>query len=198
MNMNVIQFSPGRSGSTLIWNLLRELDCNPKKMHQITYSRKMKIVSTIRDPRDILKSRLLITQKEIDKTSIDQEINLMLVCGMTTLTNIFSEPNVLLLKYELFYNDFDYIFDSLENFLHIKIDSNKKKELCDKYDITQMKKISQKYKHFKNYDKYTHVHGKHISDTCEPNKWKEVIPENFHDYINSALEKYIIIFGYDK
>lgn len=196
--MKVIQFSPGRSGSTLVWNLLRELGCNPMKTHMLHYSANTKIVSTIRDPRDMLKSRLLITEKEINKNLIDQEIKLMIQYGLGTLADIFMKPNVLLLQYERFFNDYNYIFDSLEQFLQLEINETKRKELIEKYDRTQMKKISQNYKHFSKYDKHTHIHGNHISNSYGPGGWEDIIPKEYHTYINDTLKKYIVLFQYEE
>ena len=41
--MTIIQFSPIRSGSTLVYNYLLELDYIPKKMHNYCYDKKINI-----------------------------------------------------------------------------------------------------------------------------------------------------------
>lgn len=119
--MSIIQFSPGRSGSTLIWNILKEFYPNVLKVHNLRYSPNAKFISTIRDPRDILKSRLLIYEKPITHENIDIEINLMIKHGLQDLLIIKGKTNVLVLKYENFWNNYDYIFDHLEQFLNINI-----------------------------------------------------------------------------
>lgn len=196
--MTIIQFSPGRSGSTLVWNILKQLiGPNVQKTHHIT-SRQIdcKIISTIRDPRDILKSRLLITEKKITKSLIDCEIKLMLRHGMLKLIEIKNRSNVLILKYESFWNNYDFIFDSLETFLNITITQTQRKQIDAKVNLETMKKISDKYSNFSNHDSETGVHGKHISSNPEPNQWKSIIPAEFHKYILEKLGKYLTEFGY--
>ena len=109
---------------------------------------------------------------------------------------------ILLLRYELFWNNFDYIFDNLETHFGIKIPENRRTTLKNKYNINKMKSIANKYKTFypvigKNYDHKSKIHGLHISKTNgEPNQWKTTIPQHFHEYVEKELEFYIKLFEY--
>lgn len=101
--MNTIyQFSPGRTGSTLIYNILKDVFPKIIKKHNIHNIHNIKdilIVSTIRDPRDIINSRLRISDKKITKDLIDEEINLMSKFGLDDLISIKDKNNIVILKY---------------------------------------------------------------------------------------------------
>ena len=59
----------------------------------------------------------------------------------------------------------NYILDKLENFFNEKYSYNIRKELKEKFTITNIKKFikDKNYKTFDEYDNKTHFHGKHIS-----------------------------------
>ena len=61
----IIQYGLWRSGITLVWNILCRLfpEKNIAKVHKITNIANNKVVSTIRDPRDILASMIRINYK---------------------------------------------------------------------------------------------------------------------------------------
>ena len=65
-----IQFSPIRSGSTLIYNYLKELNKNPYKIHYYTYNKNNKYIITIRHPYNSIISKLNIFNEEITETSL--------------------------------------------------------------------------------------------------------------------------------
>lgn len=197
--MNIVQFSPGRSGSTLVWNILKELfeNENIHKCHRIKYDVNQKIVSTVRDPRDILASRLLIGNNEINEVIIKKNLDEMKRYGFDDLIKIKNKSNVLILKYELFYNNYDYIFDELEQFFGITISLEKRNEIKQKFEIKEVMKISSKLGSFKKYDKDTHIHGKHISEyKGKPNNWKNIIPKEYHEMVKNALQRYVELFLY--
>lgn len=197
----VIQFSPGRSGSTLVWNILKLVlnDNNIRKSHSLSkINSSDRIVSTIRDPRDMLKSRLTIYDRDYKNIDdINTEIDAMIKYGMNDLFKYYSHKNVLVLRYELFWNNFDNVFDNLEIFLGIKIDSQKREQIVSQCNVHEMRKISLLHDTFNEFDKKTHIHGKHISNSLgRPDTWSQVIPAEFHDHVNRRLEKYLHKFGY--
>lgn len=205
--MKCIQFGPIRSGTTLIWNILKEFFPYIKKTHTFPSKKEYKIISTIRDPRDILKSLLIISlskkkesltqsSKKITLEMINFEIQKIKKLGLDYLLNNKHHKNILILRYELFHNNYNYIFDNLEKFLNLKISPEKRIEIQNKYNIKNLKKISKEQQHFRNWDKKTLIHGKHISANPEPGSWKEYIPKEYHKYICSSLKKYLIGFNY--
>ena len=112
MIRSIIQFSPLRSGSTLVASLLRQVfpGITVRKLHSIgTISRKLHlyfwnspVVSTCRYPLDIVASEMRVfdmkpTAKEIEGACQHVERR-----GILELKTILNRRNVLLLKYEEF------------------------------------------------------------------------------------------------
>ena len=197
---NIIQFSPIRSGSTLVYNILREFSNNVRKTHNISVKNGQLYVITYRHPYNCIVSSLLRNEKKINSLNIKSEISEYLKNGgKDLLENDLLKKNILLLQYEEFFNNYEVIYNKLENFLNINIDENKKIELSKKYHITNVKKMTNKFKTFKEYDKTTHLHGKHISEYDGQTDYKKILSEN-DIYVlkeNKTLNKIIKKFNYE-
>ena len=196
---NIIQFSPIRSGSTLVYNILREFS-NVRKTHNISVKNGQLYVITYRHPYNCIISSLLRNEKKINSLNIKSEISEYLKNGgKNLLENDLLKKNILLLQYEEFFNNYEVIYNKLENFLNINIDENKKIELSKKYHITNVKKMTNKYKTFKEYDKTTHLHVKHISEYDGQTDYKKILSEN-DIYVlkeNKSLNEIIKKFNYE-
>lgn len=84
-------------------------------------------------------------------------------------------PKTLVLYYEKFYNNYDYIYDNLEIFMNITIDKEKRDEVTSKVSRETTKKIQKHYKTFGTMSD-EHVHGHHISnDDGLPGAWKKYL-----------------------
>jgi hypothetical protein len=196
---NIIQFSPIRSGSTLVYNILREFS-NVRKTHNMSVKNGQLYVITYRHPYNCIISSLLRNEKKINLLNIKSEISEYLKNGgKDLLKNDLLKKNILLLQYEEFFDNYEVIYNKLEKFLNINIDENKKIELSKKYHITNVKKITNKYKTFKEYDKTTHLHGKHISEYDGQTDYKKILSEN-DIYVlkeNKSLNEIIKKFNYE-
>ena len=196
---NIIQFSPIRSGSTLVYNILREFS-NVRKTHNMSVKNGQLYVITYRHPYNCIISSLLRNEKKINLLNIKSEISEYLKNGgKDLLKNDLLKKNILLLQYEEFFDNYEVIYNKLEKFLNINIDENKKIELSKKYHITNVKKITNKYKTFKEYDKTTHLHGKHISEYDGQTYYKKILSEN-DIYVlkeNKSLNEIIKKFNYE-
>jgi len=196
---NIIQFSPIRSGSTLVYNILREFS-NVRKTHNMSVQNGQLYVITYRHPYNCIISSLLRNEKKINLLNIKSEISEYLKNGgKDLLKNDLLKKNILLLQYEEFFDNYEVIYNKLEKFLNINIDENKKIELSKKYHITNVKKITNKYKTFKEYDKTTHLHGKHISEYDGQTDYKKILSEN-DIYVlkeNKSLNEIIKKFNYE-
>ena len=196
---NIIQFSPIRSGSTLVYNILREFS-NVRKTHNMSVKNGQLYVITYRHPYNCIISSLLRNEKKINLLNIKSEISEYLKNGgKDLLKNDLLKKNILLLQYEEFFDNYEVIYNKLEKFLNINIDENKKIELSKKYHITNVKKITNKYKTFKEYDKTTHLHGKHISEYDGKTDYKKILSENDIYMLkeNKSLNEIIKKFNYE-
>jgi hypothetical protein len=195
---HIIQFSPIRSGSTLVYNILREFS-KVRKVHNIVVNNSQLYVITYRHPYNSIISSLLRSEKKINPSNIKSEISEYLKNGgEDLLKNDLSKKNILLLKYEEYFSNYEVIYNKLENFLNINIDKDKKNQLSEKYNINNVKNIIDKYKKFEEYDKKTHLHGKHISEYDGKTDYKEILSESEINMLkeNESLNKIIKKFNY--
>jgi len=160
----VAQFSPPRSGSTLVYNLLREI-FPKKKIFKVHTLRNMcfelNVVATYRHPLDCIASSII----RYDKQPTEEEIQRQIKIFNQPLRNLLTAKkmdNILMLKYERFLNDFEYIFKNFEQFFNINISAPQREKLIAEYKIENVeKKLSGGG--FANMDKKTQLHGNHIS-----------------------------------
>ena len=163
---NIVQFSPVRSGSTLVYNILKgyELDVPIIKDHNFSYSSKNVYVTTIRHPFDSIISYCLKDNLPLSCQNLSQSAqDYLLYGGSALLSPSIAKSNVLLLYYQRFVSDFDYVFDSLDKFLNISIPSQLRTALKKELHIDRVESFTKRFKNFKTYDLSTHWHGNHIS-----------------------------------
>ena len=167
-DMAIIQFSPPRSGSTLVYNYLLELGYRPTKEHKYgIYDSKNQYIITIRHPYNSIISSILRYDQDInDKTIEDQIKEYLMNGGEDLITNNFTENNHCILFYENFFKNHDLILNKLELFFNRTYDSELKNKIKCKLEIENVKStiIKNGYTTFSSYDSKTHFHGKHISE----------------------------------
>jgi hypothetical protein len=116
----IIQFSPIRSGSTLVFNILRELFPDRKiiKKHQCGIRElSFPVVVTYRHPLDCIASSIQRYELEPTDEVVAQQISEFNSNGAIDVLKIKNNPNVLLLQYEEFFGNFEVIFRRLETIL---------------------------------------------------------------------------------
>ena len=164
--MKYYQFSPIRTGSTLIYNILKELlPHNIQKIHTYIHNKNDTYFCTIRHPYNSVISLILCEKKEINKKNLLRSISVYLQQGGKDIIqkNFINNENILKLKYEEFNNNIPFIIEEISKFLKIEVSEEKIKELTNKYNKENVKKITNKYSDFSGYCKDTHFHGNHIS-----------------------------------
>ena len=186
----IIQFSTGRSGSTMVWQVLKELfpnnkvlKCHIKEMADLQQGKRRlpllhPVIITQRDPRDVLismiKIRHFINDVERIKTDLDRAILLQYIPELKSKENTLrlcaEAPEklqllgpVLLLRYENFYNNYDYLFDKLETFFAIEIDLPTRRRLEESTSIRANVARQKKLNTFLEVDPETYIHGDHIT-----------------------------------
>ena len=131
--INII--SPPRTGSTLIYNIIKFLfpECKINKTHKIfnynptkfNHNPNIFYIFTIRHPYNSVISDLLIYDLAIDNNIIKNAANNYMDHGgkivIDNINYILNEPDIITLVYEKFINNFDYIFQIIENKFKIKI-----------------------------------------------------------------------------
>ena len=176
--MSLIQFSPIRSGSTLIYNYLIELGRKPKSKHHYNKNINNYFIITIRHPYNSIISSILRYDLDINIVSIKSHINEYLKYGGDCIiNNDFSKDNHCILIYEKFLNNHDYIFNKLENFFNEKYSVELKNKIKYKLNIEKIKKDinENNYTNFYQYDAKTNFHGKHISKFNGTTDYKKIL-----------------------
>lgn len=199
-NKYVIQMSPIRTGSTLVFNLLREVLPQKKvlKKHQFSSGfGHCPIVATVRHPLDAIASVCRVGGIEISDQGLSKATRDFFENGADDLIRIKDRPNVLLLRYELFINDFDYIFTKLEQFFKLNISSVERSRLAKKYSIENAKKIAARFDRFSEWDLETQIHGNHLSDNAERIGYSiDLFSSSQADSLKIACAAYMKAFDY--
>jgi len=113
----IIQFSPPRTGSTLVWNAIRLFGIKAEKTHKFDLLQKSdtsRIVSTIRNPYDMVCSSIHRYRKPVSEDIVRETIQMFETYNFNTLLELKDHKDALILKYENFYDNFDYLLEELE------------------------------------------------------------------------------------
>ena len=218
----IVQYGIERTGTTLIWQILKDLfDNSIKKTHDyIRLKEEDRAVVTYRDFRDVVvslwraqsnnKGNIVIPKKDLymrknlgkhqlkslDKPVLDLILTYVL-SGITTLNKYKSDyaDKVLFLKYEKFYTNYEYIYDNLESFFKIKIPYDKRTELSKRHNFMVNKNIADKMAHFGEYEPESGIHGDHMHKGL-PGTYKEFLSKELEEYLSQRLKDHLITRGY--
>ena len=198
----VLQYSPGRSGSTLIAQILMILADEVEKMHDyidtdrpvvISYRhpcdmflsiwRIFEEIDTVEDLNEQAKKIFFFQRKKV-KHSVNYVISQYQIMHQYYDSD---KTNLLLLCYENFFSDYDYTFTKLEEFFKISIDQEIRDSIVEQTSIAKNKNRAGKMKNFDEYDRESLIHGNHIL-TGEPGLWKEVIPVSLQRKLLNKLD----------
>lgn len=207
-NYIIQQLGPYRTGSTLIYNILKYLFEDKAisglesykhkvvKFHQypIGFYRHLKmknikpfIVITIRHPLNSAASII----------NIDENIDLYHLRDQYTsiydnTINLFDPNDFICLFYEDFENNFHYIFNKIEAFFKVKIPKKEKRFILKTFN----KNVVQKHiKHLNGHNEWhpqTHFHGNHISNSS----FTRIKDVNLKQDLRDLLSKSMHIWGY--
>ena len=204
----VIQFSPGRTGSTLVWQILEQLGFDVIKTH--THSlENVPVVTTYRDPRDVFCSFYRISHNIPNESEMRADLRFpgfrrgisRKLGAIRYVRSNFSELAIQLksgiatcyLRYESFIENHDYIFEELENFFGCKISGEIREKIHEGTNIKANKARSEKFNTFSDYDPNTHIHGRHVG-SGKAGQWQQVCPSWLRLYLNHALRREIQLY----
>lgn len=108
------------------------------------------------------------------------------------------KKNILLLQYELFLHDFDYIFDKLETFFNISIEEEKKSFIKSKLNVKEVQKTTTQLGEFNNFDKDTQWHGNHVSSNNGEKYSNDFFPSECLEVLQKHYHEFLKFFGYIK
>lgn len=209
----IIQFGPPRSGTTLVYNILK--DVFPKRFVESRHyyrkkDRRFPTVVTYRNPLDSITSHLLVSQKIVEKELnsdqskltvtkelLDNTLKMFEENGIWDVIEIQNNKNVLMFKYEDFVNNFEVIFNGIENFFSEEINIEKRNMIQNLYNIKSVEKISNKMKSYREIDTKTLIHGDHINkNKGQPNFYKQFLKDDQIFYLKKIYNKFLVNFNY--
>jgi len=214
-----------RSGSTLLFNILREmvrmdLDKrdgffkNDKEYDHLLKSEKSYFVKKTHNLSWILIKRIrrkktigFFTHRDIRDIVVSmmqkgwiEDFDTFITHSLPSIINIAliyaSVKNMHVYSYEELINNKIKIIQDLQNILNVKIDEDSVYKIIERTSIEKAKEIIAKLGKNQNYDPTSHLHKNHIRD-AKIGKWKEKLTKNQIEIINSVAKDYLKYFNYE-
>jgi len=197
----VIQFSPPRTGSTLVWNALKLYVNDPHKTHLIKdvdkVSKKL-VVSTIRNPFDMVCSSIHRYEKTFNEQSVQETLQMFESYNFNILLTLTEKKNCLILKYESFYNNYDFLFNELNYFFNKSISTREISSFKNEFSVHRVLEKVSHLKKFENYNPENHFHGKHIGpNNGAPNSYDKYLNEDMKNQIKKSFKDIFSYFEYN-
>jgi hypothetical protein len=164
--MRIVQFSPIRSGSTLIYNMIRNLSPGSDviKTHDLSVREPGEpVVCTYRDPVDVVASSIKRFKLRPTDDVVAYHIAMVRECGMEQTLTLLDDHEALLLKYENFVKDQPSALRTIAAFM--KIREYPLEEILRRLDINVILAECGRFQSFSEYDPVTLLHGCHVSET---------------------------------
>ncbi len=201
----IIQFGTIRSGSTLIFNMLKILfkEKNIYKSHNIEYNNEDLFVITIRHPYNCIISSILRFNQEINIENLQKHTDIFFDRnggGWDMMVLDINKPNIIIVFYEDLIDNIDNTIDMLGLKLGLNINDEIRNKIKINTDIEKMNKISTDLKEFVKWDINTFIHGNHISKFKGKTDYKQILNEEQLNYLKSykMLNDFIEKFNYTK
>lgn len=200
----IIQFSTGRSGSTLMWQILKlifkdkEIIKSHEKEFIETYQRwNCPMVLTKRDPRDTIISFLKVEKYPSDPNALLKDINRDMIRGfvpriktkqsiLRNVIDIYQGP-VLVLEYEKFYNNYDYTFSKLESFFGTMINFGLREQVILETSLQKNIDRQSEFSSFANHCPESNIHGHHITFP-EPGNYKKILSTDDQVWLSDVFK----------
>lgn len=195
INKRIIQFGPGRTGTTLIWQILNYIFGNVEKSHNFINNKNGYNVVTYRDFRDSFLSVMRVYKYDLNVENIKNHFVNGYKNQLDFLMEYKKRNNSIFLRYEIFYNNYDYIYDEIEKYFNIKLSEKEKVDITSYVSLEKNRNRSNKFETFNNYDPNTLIHGYHIYHPI-PGYWKEVNKE-YVEILNDLLHDYLKEWNYE-
>jgi hypothetical protein len=199
----IVQFSIGRSGSTLAWQILRQIFANVSKAHEKEmredFNNKVafSLVVTQREPCDNLLSIIKVRRYSNNPASMEESLDKHVVSNYLGIYKRKEEIlrrycedaqlSPLVLKYEEFIDNYDYIFDRLEKYYSIEIDRKRRQEMSEVVSIKNNKKIQEQYSCFSQVCNDSGIHGNHINFPY-PGDYEKTLKKIDFDWLREQLD----------
>ena len=193
------------SGSTLVFQIVNELDVDPVKVHHYVPNARKAIV-TYRDPRDIICSYA----KRVYASLIEEEgLEAALIASYKRLFQKFhrqdalrsyrDDGRALLLKYEDFFGGREVdMFQRILGYLNLSVPDSRINRILEEFSIDKNRERASQFSQFGEFDPKSGVHGNHITSGGRSGVWKETLTPGAKVLIKQNLSDFLIEFGYER
>ena len=204
--ISVVQYGMPRTGSTLIrrilYNVFPEYE-QPSQHPPGHYSSLDTLIISCRHPLDVFVSVIRVNSDENGERISDGRLNHYLPHLESQYRKYLHDlssfkGHKLLLKYEKFWNNYDYVFDGLENFFNdtlgfkchnpVEISKEKRANIKKICGIKNTKKIQDTLDNFDEVDEKTKIHGRHIA-TPKPFNYKKCLTDAQINFLKEKLDE---------
>jgi len=162
----IVQFGIPRSGSTVVYNIVRELRpwARVKKVHDLRgMDKRLPVICTYRNPLDVMASLFESQRLEATAENLERQIVLLNLQGIWDIFLLKEHPHALLLKYERFAGDLEWAVEQVARFLDVPLPPARRKDIVSRYDLSRIKQATDALGDFSVVDKQTGFHGNHVS-----------------------------------
>ena len=105
--------------------------------------------------------------------------------------------NIYFARYEEFQNNYEFLFNHLEQFLKVIIKRDLRDFIQERWNKGRVKRVySDSIRAFSGYDRETEIHGQHIYKG-KVGTWKEFLQESQHGEMTSFWRDQLIRWGYE-
>lgn len=180
----VMQISPHRTGSTLVYNILRYLFEDGRNLHSSGFNnKKHKVIKshvtyhfnfdreiyfvTVRNPEESFYSWCRAHSISENDKKFTSHIEEDIECWKEIDSLLQKKKEVVVLRYEEFIKDTNIIFDAIEKAFNINIDKTDKDFLTKTLSKENVLAFSKQISSFSKADPCTNIHGKHIQENSD-------------------------------
>lgn len=197
----VYLYSLSRSGSTLLWQVLRYLlpDHRINKRHhppaEVLAEEQVPVIVTLRDPRDRVASLYRKMRTGTVALTNRKLLNRLLENNQLHFKELDQYlkahwSDCLVLPYSSFYENFDWLLDQLAAYLHITVTAEQRQYVRDNFNVNKNLEVASTMKSFHDINYETFIHGNHISPLYKgmPCCWTKIIDPSLHKFYCKELK----------
>lgn len=156
-----------------------------------------KMVVSIRNPLDAIASSIRRYDLEATPEVIDGQIREFQRNGMPELPDLIHRPKTLILKYEEFYQKFDFLFDQLDGFFGVTTTVATRDAFHRQFAASRVKQRADQLGRFDQFSTNDHIHGRHVSERLgQPGGHMDFLNAASVEKIRTAFAWHFKYFGY--
>jgi len=193
------------SGSTVVYQYLKEMGFEPMKAHDYLPYGRIKFV-TYRDPRDVLCS---YARRQFRHVSEAEGVEAGLVAGhqelfrdharAETIRRYRGDPRSVMIRYEDYFGGKeDEMLRLVARHMGVSLTDEQVRRIVEKYSLEQNKARAAQRRDFTQYDRETGIHGNHISTNGRTGVWKELFTPKVREMVKADIGDLIVELGYEK